>query len=193
MVSRITALLACLFALLSNTTSSAQTFPTPGRPITIVVGYAPGGGHDVMARALAQELAKELAISVIVENRPGAGGAVSVQSVARAEPDGHTLLFNSLSELAVRQAATKVSYDLDRDLVPISLVGVTPIALVVHESVPAKTLAEFRDYVNSKPDGVIYGSPGAGTLMHLAVHTVEARAAIDLHLLSRTCRAKFTM
>jgi tripartite-type tricarboxylate transporter receptor subunit TctC len=87
----------------------------------IVVGFPVGGGHDVMGRALAEELTKELGATVIVENRPGAGGAVSVQSVARSDPDGHTLLFNSLSELAFRQAVTKVPYDIDRDLAPISL------------------------------------------------------------------------
>ena len=77
--------------------AAAQTFPTPGKPVTIIVGFAAGGGHDVMGRALAQELTKELGTSVVVENRPGAGGGTSVTVVARADPDGHTLLFNSLS------------------------------------------------------------------------------------------------
>ena len=117
-----------LTSLLLAGWNSAKAQPFPNRSITIVVGYPAGGGVDAMARSLAQELTKELGAALVVENRPGAGGAVSVQSVARANPDGHYLFFGSLSELAVRQAAIKVPYDLDRDLVPISLVGVTPIS-----------------------------------------------------------------
>jgi tripartite-type tricarboxylate transporter receptor subunit TctC len=162
------------------TAAWAQTFPTPGRTITIVVGFPAGGGHDIMARALAQELTKLLVTTVIVENRPGAGGGLSVQVVARADPDGHTLLFNSLSELNVRQAAgAKVPYDLERDLTPISLVGVTPIALVVHKSVPAKTLAEFKAYVKASPDA-IYGSPGVGTLQHFAGEAVRYKLNLPM-------------
>jgi tripartite-type tricarboxylate transporter receptor subunit TctC len=169
-----------LAAVLAASVVHAQTFPISNRPITLVVGFAPGGGHDVMGRALAQELTRDLGVTVLVENRPGAGGALSVQAVARAEPDGHTLLFNSLSELAVRQAATKVPYDLDRDLVPISLVGVTPIALVVHHSVPAKTLAEFKQYASSRDGQVIYGSPGIGTLMHFAGEALRVKLGAPL-------------
>ena len=151
MLSRIFAALACLIGLATIETSTAQTFPTPGKPVTLIVGFAAGGGHDVMARALAQELTRELGTSVVVENRPGAGGATSVTVVARADPDGHTLLVNSLSELAFRQAVAKVPYDIERDVAPISLIGVTPISLVVNESVPAKTLAEFAAYTKSSP------------------------------------------
>lgn len=179
-------LLASASLLLGLAAAQAQTFPAPNRTITIIVGFAPGGGHDIMARALAQELTKQLGVSVVVENRPGAGGAVSVQAVARAEPDGYTLLFNSLSELAVRQAVTKVPYDLDRDLVPISLVGVTPIALVVHSSVPAKTIAEFKAFAKASPDTVIYGSPGSGTLMHFAGEALRFKLDVPMkHLAYR--------
>jgi len=184
---RLPALLASvLLALTFAQPVAAQTFPTPGKPVTIIVGFAPGGGHDVMGRALAQELTKQLGTSVIVENRPGAGGGVSVTVVARADPDGHTLLFNSLSELAFRQAVTKVPYDLERDVVPVSLVGVTPIALVVHESVPAKTMAEFAKYAKSTPDGVIYGSPGVGTLQHFGGEVLRHKLGLPMkHLAFR--------
>jgi tripartite-type tricarboxylate transporter receptor subunit TctC len=186
MLSRTLAALACLTALAIAQPAQAQTFPTPGKPVTIIVGFAAGGGHDVMGRALAQELTKELGTSVVVENRPGAGGATSVTVVARAEPDGHTLLFNSLSELAFRQAVAKVPYDLDRDVTPISLVGVTPIALVVHESVPAKNLAEFAAYAKSKSEEVIYGSPGVGTLQHFAGEVVRHKLNLPMkHLAYR--------
>jgi tripartite-type tricarboxylate transporter receptor subunit TctC len=184
MLSRIFAGLACLIGL--TLTASAQTFPTPGKPITLIVGFAAGGGHDVMARGLAQELTKELGTSVVVENRPGAGGATSVTVVARADPDGHTLLVNSLSELAFRQAIAKVPYDLDRDVAPISLIGVTPIALVVHESVPAKTLAEFAAYAKAKPDGIVYGSPGVGTLQHFGGEVLRHKLGLPMkHLAYR--------
>jgi tripartite-type tricarboxylate transporter receptor subunit TctC len=185
-LSRTFAVLACLLGLAVAEAASAQTFPVAGKPITIIVGFPAGGGHDVMARALAQEFGKGLDASVIVENRPGAGGAVSVQVVARAEPDGHTLLFNSLSELAFRQAVAKVPYDLDRDVVPISLVGVTPIALVVNEGVPAKTMAEFAAYARSRPDGIIYGSPGVGTLQHFAGEVLRHKLGLPMkHLAYR--------
>ena len=186
MLSRIFAVLACLAGLAAAETGQAQTFPTPGKPVTIIVGFAPGGGHDVMARALAQELTKTLGVSVVVENRPGAGGATSVTVVARAEPDGHTLLFNSLSELAFRQAVAKVPYDLERDVLPISLVGVTPIALIVHASVPAKTVAEFAAYTKSTPDGVIFGSPGVGTLQHFGGEVLRHKLGLPMkHLAYR--------
>jgi tripartite-type tricarboxylate transporter receptor subunit TctC len=166
--------------LTGGNSALAQTFPTPNRSITIVVGFPAGGAHDIMGRALAQELTKELGTSVIIENRPGAGGAVSVQTVARAEPDGHTLLFNNLSELAVRQAAAKVPYDLDRDLVPISLVGVTPIVLVVHNSVPVQTLAEFKAFARSRPEAVIYGIPGVGTMQHFAGEALRVKLDVPM-------------
>lgn len=171
---------AILFGGAGVTGAAAQQFPSASRPITIIVGFAPGGGHDIMARGLANEMTKILNATVVVENRPGAGGAVSVQSVAKADPDGYTLLFNSLSELAVRQAVTKVPYDLDRDLVPISLVGVTPIALVVHNSVPVKTLAEFKTFAKAQPNPTIYGTPGVGTLMHFAGEALRYKLDVPL-------------
>jgi tripartite-type tricarboxylate transporter receptor subunit TctC len=133
-----------------------------------------------MARALALELYKEFGTSVVVENRSGAAGAVSVQTVARAEPDGYTLLFNSLSELAVRQAVAKVPYDLERDLAPISLVGVTPIALVVHSSLPVHTLSGFKEFAEASRDGLIYGSPGVGTLMHFAGEALRFKLDVPM-------------
>jgi tripartite-type tricarboxylate transporter receptor subunit TctC len=158
----------------------AQTFPIQGRQITLVVGFAPGGGHDIMARALAQEFPKVLGVQAVVENRPGAGGALSVQAVSRAEPNGHTLLVNSLSELSVRQAVTKVGYDLDKDLAPISLIGVTPIALVVNEKLSAKTIAEFAAEAKSSRDGVVYGSPGVGTLQHFAGEALRVKLGLPM-------------
>lgn len=159
---------------------AAQTFPIQGRQITLVVGFAPGGGHDIMARALAQELPKVLGVQVVVENRPGAGGAISVQAVSRADPNGHTLLVNSLSELSVRQVVTKVGYDLDKELAPISLIGVTPIALVVNEKISAKTLAEFAAHAKSSRDGLVYGSPGVGTLMNFAGEALRVKLGLPM-------------
>ena len=180
-MGRLLSLMAvALIGALGFNDASAQQFPARGRSITIVVGFAAGGGHDIMARGLANEMTKILKTPVIVENRTGAGGAVSVISVAKADPDGYTLLFNSLSELAVRQSIEKVPYDLDRDLAPISLVGVTPIGIVVHNSVPAKTLAEFKAFAKSQPTPVIYGSPGVGTLQHFAGEALRYKFDVPL-------------
>lgn len=176
-----TALVAA--AVLQADKVAAQPYPN-GKPITIIVGFAPGGGHDIMARGLANELTRILKTSVVVENRAGAGGALSVQVVAKAAPDGHTLLVNSLSELAVRQAVTKVPYDLDRDLEPISLVGVTPIALVVHKSVAAKDLKEFAAFAKEQKEPVIYGSPGVGTLMHFAGEALRSKLGAPMQHLA---------
>jgi tripartite-type tricarboxylate transporter receptor subunit TctC len=180
MWSRALSIIVSLIALTAANSAWAQTFPAPGRSISIVVGFPAGGGHDVMGRALAQDLSKELGAAVIVENRPGAAGVVSVQAVARAEPDGHTLLFNSLDYSAVRQAVAKVPYDLERDLTPISLVGISPIVLVVHNSVPARTLTEFKEFVKTRPGGILYGTPGAGTLFHLAGEALQHKLGVSM-------------
>ncbi|WP_424140662.1 Bug family tripartite tricarboxylate transporter substrate binding protein [Roseomonas chloroacetimidivorans] len=144
----------------------AQGFPS--RPVQVVVGWPPGGGVDTMGRALAAAMSAELGVPVVVDNRPGAAGVIATMAAARAPADGYTLLFMSLSELAVRQAASRTEYDLDRDFLPISLTGVTPIVIAVNSSVPARTPTEFVAWVREQGGHANYGSPGIGTLQHFA-------------------------
>lgn len=144
----------------------AQTFPS--RPVRVLIGWPPGGGVDTMGRALAEAMSAELGAPVVVENRAGAAGVIATMAAARAPADGHTLLFMSLSELAVRQVASRTDYDLDRDFVPISLTGVTPIVIAVHPAVPARSPEQFIAWVRAQDGRANYGSPGIGTLMHFA-------------------------
>jgi tripartite-type tricarboxylate transporter receptor subunit TctC len=156
----------------------AQGFPS--RAIEVLIGWPPGGGVDTMGRALAEAMAAELGSPVVVENRAGASGVIATMAAARAAPDGHTLLFMSLSELAVRQAASRTDYDLDRDFAPISLSGVTPIVLAVHPRVPAATPAEFLAWARLQGGRVNYGSPGTGTLQHFAGEALRHATGLDM-------------
>lgn len=153
---------------------------SPSRPITVLIGWPPGGGVDTMGRALAEAMSAELGNPVVVENRAGAAGVIATMAAARAAPDGHTLLFMSLSELAVRQAASRTDYDLDRDFAPISLSGVTPIVIAVHPRVPAATPAEFTAWVRGQGGRVNYGSPGIGTLQHFAGEALRHATGLDM-------------
>ncbi|MCX7684984.1 MAG: tripartite tricarboxylate transporter substrate binding protein [Acetobacteraceae bacterium] len=156
----------------------AQGFPS--RPVQVLIGWPPGGGVDVMGRAMAEAMAAELGGPVVVENRAGAAGVIATLAAARAAPDGHTLLFMSLSELAVRQAASRTDYDLERDFAPVSLSGVTPIVIAVHPRVPAATPAEFAGWVRGQGGRVNYGSPGTGTLQHFAGEALRHATGLDM-------------
>jgi tripartite-type tricarboxylate transporter receptor subunit TctC len=166
------ALLLATAALPIQRPVRAQGFPT--RPVQLLIGWPPGGGVDAMGRAIALGMARELGVPVVIENRPGAAGTVATLAAARAAPDGHTLLFMSLSELAVRQSASRVAYDLERDFAPISLSGVTPIVIATHPRVPAADLASFVTWVRAQPQPVPWGSTGIGTLMHFAGEAFRA-------------------
>ena len=141
----------------------------PSRPITLVVGFAPGGGTDIGARIVAKQLSANLGQQVLVENRPGAGGNIAAEMVARAVPDGHTIMLAGPGPLTVAPyLVAKLPYDPRRDFVPISK-GVTfPNVLVVHPSLPAATVAEYVALAQAKPDTIGYGTSGIGGAGHLA-------------------------
>lgn len=156
----------------------AQGFPS--RPVQVLIGWPPGGGVDTMGRVLAEAMSAELGAPVVVENRTGAAGVIATMAAARAPADGYTLLFMSLSELAVRQAASHTEYDLDRDFVPISLTGVTPIVVAVNPGVPARDPAEFIAWLRAQGDRANYGSPGIGTLQHFAGEVLRHATGIQM-------------
>jgi tripartite-type tricarboxylate transporter receptor subunit TctC len=153
----------------------------PTRPITMVVGFAPGGGTDTVARIVAQKVSASVGQSVVVENKPGAGGSVATDHVAKSAPDGHTILLGSVGSLTVNPHLIKnLPYDPFRDLAPITMAVEFANVLVVHPSVPAGTLAEFVKLAKDKPGTLTYGSSGIGGAGHLAGELLKIMAGIDI-------------
>ncbi len=155
--------------------------PYPGRPITMVVGFAPGGGTDTASRIIAKKLSDNLGQAVLVENKAGAGGNIATDLVVRSAPDGYTILLASVGSLAITpHLLPKPPYDPLRDLAPITMAVVFPNVLVVHPSVPAASLAEFVQLAAAKPGVINYGSSGVGNLGHLAGELFKMLAKIDI-------------
>lgn len=147
-------------------TTAAQNWPT--KPIKLVVPFGPGGSTDITARLLAQELTGVLGQNVIVENRGGAGGNIGAAIVARAEPDGYTVLMATSTHVTNPSLYKDLSYDVLKDFSPVSQVAFIPNMLVVNKDLPVKNLAEFVDYVRQNKGPIYYGSSGSGTSQHLA-------------------------
>lgn len=147
----------------------------PNKPVRMVTGYAPGGTSDILARLMAQELARTLAQPVIVENKPGAGGNIGSDSVAKAAPDGYTLLMGASGPLAFNQSLyAKMPYDPVKDLAPVALVAAMPLVLVVHPSLPAKSVAELTAHCRRNARDCSYASAGNGTPQHLSAELFRA-------------------
>src|SRR5450631_730562 len=152
----------------------------PSRTIKMIVPYPAGGTTDFLGRLVAEQLKTGLGATVIVENKPGAATALGAEQVARAEPDGYTLLMATSTTLAINKTLyKKLPYDQVRDFTPIALVAGVPFALIINPQIPAKTLAEFIAYAKSKP-GLAYGSAGNGSPQHLGAEMLKAAAGIDI-------------
>jgi tripartite-type tricarboxylate transporter receptor subunit TctC len=152
----------------------------PDRPVRIIVPVAPGGGVDVMARMLAQQLSERWIQQFVVENRPGAAGIIGSKAVIGSAPDGYTLLYTP-SSLSLAVAVNKTPpYDLAKDVTPIINVAISPYALVVHSSVTAHSVNEFIAYAKANPEKVSYSSAGIGSASHLAGEMLKARAGIHM-------------
>ncbi len=170
---------AAAAASLLPTAGRSQSFPS--KQLRIVVGAAPAGGGDIVARILAQELTKSRGLSVLVDNKPGGGGTISVREALRSPPDGHTILHANVGVLAVNPYAMKdPGYDPSMDLTPVCLAVDFSNVVVVHPSVPARTLAEYLD-VARRPEGIDYGSAGIGSAGHLAGELLKARSGARLN------------
>ena len=168
---------ALMFALASAVPAAADY---PDKPVRVVVPVAAGGGVDVMARLLAAKLGERLGQQFVVENRAGAAGVIGVKSVIAAPADGYTLLYTP-SSLSLTVAVHKTApYDVGRDLTPIINVAVSPYALVVHPSVPARDLAQFIAYSKANPDRLSFGSAGVGSASHLAAELFKSMAGIEM-------------
>jgi tripartite-type tricarboxylate transporter receptor subunit TctC len=153
----------------------------PEKTVRIVVPFAPGGATDVVARALGQRLGAIWKQQVIVENKPGAGGNIGADTVAKAAPDGYTLLLASPAEVAINQFLYKsMPYDPETDLVPVSKAASAPLVLVVHPSVPSTTLPELIDWLKSRKEGTPYASSGTGGPQHLAGESFRTMTGTNL-------------
>lgn len=166
-------------AALLPAVSRGQAFPS--KQLRLIVGFAAGGGGDIVARVLAAELTKSGGYSVLVDNKPGAGGNIATREALRAPPDGHSVLFANVGMLAVNPYAMKdVGYDPKTDIAPVCLAVDFSNVLVVHPSVPAKTLAEYLELAK-RPGGMDYGSSGVGGAGHLAGELLKARSGAKLN------------
>ncbi len=153
----------------------------PSRPVTMVVGFAPGGGTDITARIIVKKLSENVGQSIVVENRPGAGGSIAATAVAKATPDGYTIHLANVGALSVApHLNTNLPYNPQRDFAPISMAVVLDNVLVVHPSVRAKTLAEYVKEANERPGGMPYGSSGIGGAGHLAGELLKLMAKANL-------------
>jgi tripartite-type tricarboxylate transporter receptor subunit TctC len=171
-----------LLAVASWTSAAfAQTTSYPVKPIRLIIPYPPGGGTDVIARPLAQKLSENLGQQVIVDNRGGAGGNIGMEFVAKSAPDGYTLVVGLTAQLAVNPSLfPKLPYDPLKDFAPITLLGDQPYLLVVHPSVPAKSVKEFIGLAMARPRQLAYASSGNGSGAHLAGEMLKTMAHIDI-------------
>ena len=167
------ALLACVALPLH-----AQSWPQ--KPVRVIVPFPPGGVTDSVARITAEWLTQRLGQAVVAENRPGASGAIAADLVARAEPDGYTLLSAATPQLAIVPHVQKITYDPIKDFAPVSIVGTNPFALGCNAKIPATTLKELVAYAKARPGELSYASPGSGSVGHLTMALFLARAGIKM-------------
>jgi len=172
-------LLALLVSLAGANALAQQNYPA--RPVRIVAPFAPGGLADVLSRAVGERLQKQLGQPFVVENRPGAGGNIGADVVARAEPDGYTLLMSSAGILTINQFLyTAMPFDPVTALTPVSVVADMPMLLVVRRELPARDVREFLALARSTPGGLFYGSPGHGTTGHLGMELFMHATGVKL-------------
>jgi tripartite-type tricarboxylate transporter receptor subunit TctC len=167
--------------------------PWPSQPIKIIVPFAPGGSNDNVARLLSSKLSTRLGQPVIVENKGGAGGTIGTDFVAKARPDGYTLLFASTSITTNAAIGKKLPYDPVKDLTPIGVVATSPFAIVVSNKVKATTLREFIDLAHARPRGINYGTAGIGGTNHMATEMFASAAKVQfVHVPYKGISAAFT-
>ncbi len=167
-----------VFLLAASSLAIAQTYPL--KPVRIVVAQAAGGASDLMIRLLGQKLTDSLGQQFVIDNRPGAGGNIGAEVAARAPADGYTLFMVSAPHAVASSLYRKLGYDLLRDFAPITLIGSEPLCVVVHPSLPAKSLQELVAFLKPRAGQVSYGSTGNGAVNHLATELFKTRAGVDM-------------
>jgi tripartite-type tricarboxylate transporter receptor subunit TctC len=155
--------------IVAGLSSTAFAQPYPAKPVRLIVPFPAGGGSDIVGRIVAGKLTEQLKQQVIVDNRAGAGGSIGTEAVARAAPDGYTIVLASTSEIAVNPAIyTRLTYDTVRDLLPVALIASTPVAIVVHPSLPARNVKDLVALAKARPGDINVASAGNGTFTHLS-------------------------
>jgi tripartite-type tricarboxylate transporter receptor subunit TctC len=175
-VLRLAAGAAMLPALLRA--AAAQAYPS--RPVRWIVGFAPGGGNDIVARLMGQRLSERLGQPFVIENRPGAAGNLAADAVVHARPDGHTLLLVSSNNATNAALYDNLGFDFLRDIAPVAGIGRTPLVMAVNPAVPATTVAEFVAYAKANPGKVNMGSAGTGGIGHLAGEQFKMMTGVDM-------------
>ena len=174
-LGKIAALFLCIFSV----AATAQDYPT--KPITLIVPYAAGGGNDAMARIAAEKMSRTLGQQIVIENRGGAGGTIATRQIAKSEPDGYTLGIGGTGTLAIGPTLYgNVGYDPRKDFSPIGLIGTSALVVLVHPSMPVKSIAELIAYAKANPGKLNFASAGIGTAPHLAGELVKLRTGIDM-------------
>ncbi|MGB9410074.1 MAG: tripartite tricarboxylate transporter substrate-binding protein, partial [Pseudolabrys sp.] len=171
-------LAALIFAVVHTWPATAQNYPS--RPVKFIVPFGAGGPADVFARVLAQHLSEETKQSFIVEDRPGAGSIIGTDAVAKSAPDGYTLLVMSNTHTTNESLLPNKPFQLMRDFVPVATINYSDLLMVVHPSVPAKTVKEFIELAKKDPGKLNYASSGPGTPYHMAGELFKAMSQIDI-------------
>ena len=179
-MKHLTALFVALGLLAQADAASAADYPN--RPVRVIVPFAPGGSNDLIARLVSAELTKMWSHSVVVENRAGAGGNIGAEAVARAAPDGHLLLLTGAGPLAINKALfkTPLGYEPERDFAPIRLIASVPLVLMVHPSLPVRSIQDLTAYARANPGKINFGSSGNGTTNHLAGELFKSMVKADM-------------
>ena len=174
-------LAACLALGSTVMAGGAWAQAYPAKPIRLIVPFPPGGGTDIFARTVGQKLADTLKWTVIIDNKPGAGGNLGVEAAAKSNADGYTLVLGQTSNLAINPSLySKLPYDPVKDLAPVVLVASAPLAVVVAANSPFKTFADVVAAAKAAPGAVSFGTPGNGTVAHLAAESMQKTAGIKL-------------
>src|SRR5262245_62149613 len=169
-----------LFTIFVALVAPAHTQSWPQKPVKLLVPFGAGGNTDAIARIIAQHLGDAFGEPFVVENRPGAAGALATEAVPRAAPDGYTLFMASPSQIAITPALGKTRYDPAKDFAAISVIGTNPKVLAVHPGLPMRTLADFVAYVRARPNQVSYADSGTGSISHLSTVLLLKRAGLDM-------------
>jgi tripartite-type tricarboxylate transporter receptor subunit TctC len=173
--------IAAVILIFGGAASGVLAQSYPAKPIRMMIGFPPGGGTDIVGRIVAQKLGDALGQQVIVDNRGGASGQLAAELVSKAAPDGYTIMMAHIAAISILPSlVAKLPYDAQKDFAPVSLAASGPNLLVVHPSVPAKSVRELIALAKARPGQLQYASPGAGTVQHLAAELFKLQAKVDI-------------